>query len=432
MSSISSYFQGLHEEMIDWRRLFHKYPEPAWCEFGTATFIAQCLKEWGFELCMGKDLICDERMNLPSKETLNKFYTQAAARQDLDKELLAKTKGGFTAVAGILDCGDGPVKVFRVDMDALSIRESQLSAHFPFSAQFASVHDGFMHACGHDAHASIGLGLAKYLSQHKDNLQGRIIVLFQPAEEGLRGMAAVVNHPLFRKIDEAYGFHVWANREQNDFICGTYGQLASKKFDVKIKGKASHAALAPEKGINAMLPAAEIILSLEKLKSDFPSHIRLNIGQMQAGTARNIVCPEANLKIETRAGDTVSCDQLFNAAIKTIEDITKKYACSCKISLVGEAESAASSLDLAKRVKQVVNATGLFANCLEGELHNTYSEDFCTLMNHVQKSGGKAVFMGIGASNQTGTHHQSHFDISEDTMWKMAGVLAELIYRYNT
>ncbi|WP_439185939.1 M20/M25/M40 family metallo-hydrolase, partial [Carboxylicivirga taeanensis] len=185
-------------------------------------------------------------------------------------------------------------------------------------------------------------------------LQGKIIILFQPAEEGLGGMAAVVKHPLFKQVDEAYGFHVWANREPNEFICGTFGQLASKKFDVKITGKASHAALAPEKGINAMLPAAEIILRLEQLKAEFPSHIRLNIGQIQAGTARNIICPEANLKIETRAGDTVTRDKLFNAAIQSIEEITKKYACSCNISLVGEAESAASSGDLTKKINQIV------------------------------------------------------------------------------
>ena len=426
MSNISKYFQDLQEEMIQWRRLFHTYPEPAWCEFGTATFVAQSLKKWGFKVYMGKDLICDERMNLPAKESLNKFYMQALERQDLDKELLEKTKGGYTAVAGVLDRGDGPVKVFRVDMDALPVYESQFNEHLPFIKKFASVHDGFMHACGHDAHTAIGLGLAKYLSQHQEKLEGKIIILFQPAEEGLGGMAAVVKHPLFKKIDEAYGFHVWANREPNEFICGTFGQLASKKFDVEIKGKASHAALAPEKGINAMLPAAEIILSLEKLKAEFPSHIRLNIGQMQAGTARNIICPEANLKIETRAGNTVTRDKLFNASIKKIEEIAKKYACGCKISLVGEAESAASSTELAKRVKQTVTATSLFTHCIEGELHNTYSEDFCTLMNHVQKTGGKAVFMGIGASNQSGTHHQTDFDISEEIMWKMAGILAEL------
>ncbi|MCG8581417.1 MAG: amidohydrolase, partial [Bacteroidales bacterium] len=335
-------------------------------------------------------------------------------------------KGGYTAVAGVIEHGDGPVKVFRVDMDALPIDESQLNDHLPFNKNFASVYDGYMHACGHDAHSAIGLGLAKYLAEHKEKIEGKIIILFQPAEEGLGGMAAVVKHPLFKNIDEAYGFHVWANREPNEFICGTYGQLASKKFDVTITGKASHAALAPEKGINAMLPAAEIVLNLEKLKANFPSHIRMNIGQMQAGTARNIVCPEAILKIETRAGDTETRNELYNAAIETIEAIAKKYSCSCKTSLVGEAESAASSTDLAKRIKRTVKGTGLFENCLVGELHNTYSEDFCTLMNHVQKTGGKAAFMGIGASNKAGTHHQTNFDIDEGVMYKMACILAEM------
>jgi len=286
-----------------------------------------------------------------------------------------------------------------------------------------------MHACGHDAHSAIGLGLAIYLSEHKGKFKGRIIILFQPAEEGLGGMAAVVNHPLFKQVDEAYGFHIWSNRTKDHFICSSSGQLASKKFDVKITGKASHAALAPEKGINAMLPAAEIILSLEKLKTIFPAHIRLNVGQLQAGTARNIICPEAILKIETRAGDTETRNKLFNASIKKIEDITKNYNCKCKVTVVGEAESASSSIELAKNIKQIAEATELFENCIEEELHNTYSEDFCTMINHVQQNGGKAAFMGIGASNQSGTHHQTNFDINEETMFKMAVVLAELAIR---
>ena len=426
ISILSKYFQDLQQDMIHWRRLFHQYPEPAWCEFGTATYVAQSLKEWGFKVYMGQELIADKRMNLPTQENLDTFYNQASERLDLDKTLLEKTKGGYTAVAGVLEIGDGPVKVFRVDMDALPINESQSAEHLPFVKKFASAHDGYMHACGHDAHTAIGLGLAKYLSEHKEKLAGKIILLFQPAEEGLGGMAAVVKHPLFKNIDEAYGFHVWANRMPSEFICGTFGQLASKKFDVQITGKASHAALAPEKGINALLPAAEIILSLEKLKAQFPSHIRLNIGQVKAGTARNIICPEAHLKIETRAGDTITRNELYTTAIETIKTISKKHACPCEINLVGEAESAASSKELAQRIYHIVKGTELFSNCIESDLHNTYSEDYCTLMNHVQKSGGKAVFMGIGASNEAGTHHQTDFDINEEQMWKMAGILAEL------
>ncbi len=424
MSSITKYFQNLQDEMVQWRRLLHSYPEPAWCEFGSATFVAQSLNSWGYTIHMGKDLIGDERMNLPTNESLESFYAQAMERQDLNKALLEKTKGGYTAVAGVLDNGEGPVRLFRVDMDALPIKESESDEHLPYIKKFVSQHKGYMHACGHDAHTAIGLGLAKYLSEHKADIRGRIIILFQPAEEGLGGMAAVVNHPLFANIDEAYGFHVWANRAPEDFISGTYGQLASRKFDVVIKGRASHAALAPEKGINAMLPAAEIILHLEKLKADFPSHIRLNIGQMQAGTARNIICPEALLKIETRAGDTVTRDKLFEACIKSIEDLIQKHGCTVKITVVGEAESASCSSDLARKVHQNVTGTGLFKHCIESEEHNTYSEDFCTLINHVQQTGGQALFMGIGASNQAGTHHQNNFDIDEEVMWKMANVLA--------
>ncbi|MCG6197582.1 M20/M25/M40 family metallo-hydrolase, partial [Anoxybacillus sp. LAT_38] len=97
-----------------------------------------------------------------------------------------RLSGGFTGVVGILDSGrPGPTVAFRVDMDALDLQESADADHLPAAEGFASVNANMMHACGHDAHTAIGLGLAYVLSRMKGDLHGRVKLIFQPAEEGV-------------------------------------------------------------------------------------------------------------------------------------------------------------------------------------------------------------------------------------------------------
>jgi len=323
--------EQLEKQITVWRRQIHQYPEPGWCEFSTASLVAGLLKEWGYQLLMGKELLSEEeRMGLPDEEVLNDFFTKAQNRENSNSELLDQMKDGYTAVAGVLNNGEGPTILLRFDMDALPLKETDDTRHLPVQEGFRSRHENYMHACGHDAHTAIGLGLAFALMELKDRIKGKIILLFQPAEEGLRGAAALVKHPLFANIDYGLGFHLWADKPTEQLICATNGQLASSKFDVYIYGKAAHAGLNPEAGINAMLPAAEIVLALEKLKQEYGQDIKLNIGILQAGSGRNIICPEAKLSIETRAVNSELNHKLYTESLTVIERIVEKHKAAWK------------------------------------------------------------------------------------------------------
>jgi len=406
----------LEKQIITWRRQFHQYPEPAWCEFNTASVVAGLLMDFGYQLVLGKDLLstCD-RMGLPDQDVLNDFFTCAQNQKNSNGELLMQMENAYTAVAGILQNGEGPTVLFRFDMDALPLKESDSAKHFPVQKGFQSKYKNYMHACGHDGHTAIGLGLALALKELKERISGKIILLFQPAEEGLRGAAALVNNSLFANIDYGFGFHLWADKPVGQLICGTNDQLASSKFDVLITGKAAHAGLNPEDGINAMLPGAEIVLALEKLRKSYNKDIKLNVGMLDAGSGRNIICPNAKLCIETRAITSKLNQELYTKIIAIIEKIVYKYNCKFEIKAMGYADAANSSKKLSEKVEKAAQQMPYFSDIRLIEQAGGNSEDFTVFINHIQESGGQATYMGIGASNNAGAHHTSNFDIDEKT-----------------
>ena len=161
-------------DLVAQRRDFHKYAEPGWFEMRTSSIIARKLTDLGYEVLVG-DQVCkkDSRMGVPSDEKLEEQYERAVA-QGADPEFVKYTKGGMTGVIGILRCGEGPTVAMRFDIDALGVFEEHDLSHRPAKEGFNSVNEGFMHACGHDGHATIGLGVAKVLMSIKDQLHGTV------------------------------------------------------------------------------------------------------------------------------------------------------------------------------------------------------------------------------------------------------------------
>ena len=119
-------------------------------------------------------------MGVPSDEELEAHYA-LALEQGADPEFLPYTKGGMTGVVGILRCGEGPTIAMRFDIDALGVVEADEPEHRPAAEGFASVNRGAMHACGHDGHATMGMGVAEVLMAIKDQLHGTVKLIFQPA-----------------------------------------------------------------------------------------------------------------------------------------------------------------------------------------------------------------------------------------------------------
>ena len=161
------------------------HPELGWTEFRTASLIARHLSDLGFELRLGREAVAsDARVGVPPAIEIERAYA-LARRQGAAAEYLEAFEGGHTAVICTMHgSAPGPTTAIRVDVDALPIEEDATLLHTPTREGFASIRAGCMHACGHDAHAAIGIGLARVLSELRVGLAGTVKLLFQPAEEG--------------------------------------------------------------------------------------------------------------------------------------------------------------------------------------------------------------------------------------------------------
>ena len=177
-------------KLTKWRREFHRFPEIGWSEFWTTSRIADYLEEMGFDILLGKQIIHPDFVRGRQQKVVEKGLQNAIAYG-------AKTKwldkmDGYTGCVAILDSGKpGKTLALRFDIDCVNVTETTDPQHLPNQLDFRSVNDGFMHACGHDAHITIGLGTALWLSQNKDKFSGKVKIVFQPAEEGVRGAAAI-------------------------------------------------------------------------------------------------------------------------------------------------------------------------------------------------------------------------------------------------
>ena len=226
----------LQEYMAGIRRNLHRFPETGWLEMRTSALLAKELTQMGYEVITGRAL-CSEaaRMGLPTAKQTQEHLARVLEYGCEEEFLTQDMREGFTGVIGILRCGEGPTVGqgptigLRFDIDALGMQEWPDDTHRPTREGFASVNPGMMHACGHDAHAAIGLGVAKILSEMKDELCGTVKIIFQPGEEGARGARAIVANGHLDDVDVFIGSHVAPTEDldDGDVTPGTYGSLAT-------------------------------------------------------------------------------------------------------------------------------------------------------------------------------------------------------------
>jgi len=346
-------------DLVAQRRDFHKYAEKGWFEMRTSSIIARKLTEMGYEVLVG-DQVCkkDARMGVPSEEELEEQYARAVA-QGADPEFVKYTKGGMTGVIGILRCGEGPTVAMRFDIDALGVFEEKDPSHRPACEGFASVNEGFMHACGHDGHGTIGLGVAKVLMSIKESLHGTIKLIFQPAEEGVRGAKAIVENGHLDGVDYLIGSHVSDKKEDDPAVVipGSHGSLATTKYDVYFHGVSAHAGGSPEKGKNVMLAVGTAILNLYAIPRNSAGMSRINVGTVEAGSGRNVIADIAKMEIEVR-GETTEINQYMEEYAKNIiEGAAKMHGCTCDMRVMGSAYSLTSDQALMDRVRRVCEET---------------------------------------------------------------------------
>ena len=425
---ISQMSDDVTPHMVSLRRDFHKHAEPGWLEMRTSSIIAKELTELGYEVLVGED-VCkrDARMGLPSDEVLEKAY-ERAIKQGADSTFIEATKGGMTGVIGILRCGEGPTVAMRFDIDALGVYESEDADHIPKKEGFASINTGAMHACGHDGHAASGLGVAAVIMKIKEHLHGTIKLIFQPAEEGLRGAKAIVENGHLDDVDYLLGSHITeTDKEGNDITAGSYGSLASFKYDVTYHGLSAHAGGNPQAGKNALLAAACAVTNLYAIPRHSGGASRINVGRLIAGSGRNVIADEAFMELEVRGDTTAINEYVSEYALRILKNSAEMHGCTVDIKLMGAAESLASDEKLCLRIAEIsANELGLKVSNKLSE-KNGGSEDISYMMNRVQSRGGLTSFMRI-QTDCAGVAHNRKFDFDEGYLPKAVKVFCAATY----
>ncbi len=264
--AILNRFSEMLPEISEWRRDLHAHPELRFEEHRTAAFVASKLKEFG----------CDE--------VVSGF--------------------GKTGVVGVIHGTSGSSNRtigFRADMDALPIQEATGLPH-------ASTIPGKMHACGHDGHTSMLLGAAKYLAETR-NFDGKVVVAFQPAEEGGGGARAMLDDGLMERwnINEIYGMHNMPGLQLGEFSVRAGAQMASPdKFEITVRGKGGHGGM-PHVTIDTTLVASQIVVALQSITSR-------NINPMA-----NVVVSVCGFRTETDTYNVIPNSVHLRGTVRTFE-----------------------------------------------------------------------------------------------------------------
>ncbi|MBE9182727.1 amidohydrolase [Oculatella sp. LEGE 06141] len=388
-SRIRAEIQSLQAPLVEWRRHLHQRPELGFREEITAAFVSQKLTEWGINHQTG----------------------------------IAKT--GIVAL--IPGSQPGPVLGIRADMDALPIQEQN---EVPYRSQ----HEGVMHACGHDGHTAIALGVAYYLSRHPESFTGTVKLIFQPAEEGPGGAkpmieAGVLKHP---DVDAIIGLHLW-----NNLPLGTAGvrdgalMAAVELFDCTISGKGGHGAM-PHQTIDSIVVGSQVINALQTIVARNVDPLKsgvVTVGKFHAGHALNVIADSAQLSGTVRYFDP-AYDTFFAQRVEQI------------IAGVCQSHGASYTLNYRKLYPPVIN-DGAIANLIRS-VAETVIETPAGVVPNCQTMGGEDMsfflqevpgcYFFLGSANpERGLaypHHHPRFDFDETALGMGVEMFVRCVEKY--
>ena len=372
----------MHAEITGWRRHLHTIPELMFDLPKTSAFVEERLREMGItDITTG----------------------------------IAET--GIVAVIEGKSDTSGRVIGLRADMDALPIEEAT-------GLDYASTHPGKMHACGHDGHTAMLLGAAKYLSETR-NFDGKVVLIFQPAEEGGAGGKIMCDEGLMEKwgIQEVYGMHNMPNNPEGTFHIRSGPLLASTdEFEVTITGKGGHAA-APHEAIDANLGAAHCLIALQSIASR-------NVDPL-----KQVVVSVCTFRSDNESFNVLPHTVLLRGTVRTLDNGVRDLAqerVTKLIAATAEAYGCTADIDYKRGYPVTVNhkdqteiAAGI-AEKVTGKVERETSpimagEDFSFML---EKRPGAYIFLGNGG----GAHvHHPAYNFNDEIIPVGCSWFAELV-----
>ncbi len=387
LNRIKDLTQQLAPRLIDIRRHIHAHPELSGHEQQTATYIAGVLSSTGLQV----------------------------------REAVGRT-GVVGELAG--SGADGRRVALRTDMDALPMEERT-------GLSYASRNLGLMHACGHDVHATVGLGTAMVLAQLGEPLPGDVRFLFQPAEEIAQGAQWMVDAGTVDDVDALFGLHVFPSIPGGE-IGVRYGALtaAADELEIVILGESGHGAR-PHEAIDAIWIASQVITNLQQAISRTQNPLRpivLSIGQIQGGRAPNIIADRVTLTGTVRSlhPDTYETLPLWIEAL--VANVCASYRAKYEFTYRRLVPSVQNDRALTQIIEQAFTeayGSDLLQNLLEPSLG---AEDFSV---YLAKTPGTMFRLGVGFRDRPNYPlHHPQFDVDEQAIAVGVVTLAYGIYRY--
>jgi amidohydrolase len=379
---IKSKCDAYFDEVVAIRRQLHQHPELSFCEKETAELVKRCLVSKNIE-----------------------FQSEIAGTG------IAATIKGESSSAGDISASPemtGKVIALRADMDALPIQETT-------DLPFRSVNEGVMHACGHDAHTAMLLGVAFILNDLRDQFAGTVKLIFQPGEEKLPGGASLmIKAGVLDKVDMIIGQHVYP-----DLPCGSAGfhagpfMASSDEVNITVKGRGGHAAKPAERD-NTVLAAAKIVSKLSELYPEKGSGVLLAFGSFIADGTYNVMPAEVKLKGTMRTYDENKRKAMKDNILKVSKETADELGCTAEVLVEQGYPSLTNDPALTEK------CIALAKECL-GERNVTdvpmmmTTEDFAYYSQKIP-----ACFYRLGTSNSEkgikAKQHTSIFNIDENAM----------------
>jgi amidohydrolase len=367
---IKPYIKAEEEYIISLRRYFHQNPEPSMEEYNTATKI----------------------------------------EEELDASKIEHKRIGKTGVLGVIRGKKGSNKriILRADIDALRMQDLK-------EESYASQNEGFMHACGHDAHAAALLGAAKVLKSKEAELAGEIYLFFQQGEEFGQGARVFIKEGLLKDVDRVFGIHV-ASYIPVGQVAVTKGPINASvdHFTITVKGQSAHVST-PQKGVDALYIASQIVVNLQAIVSrqtDPIDTVVVGIGVLRAGTAYNIVANEAVIEGTTRCFSKEARDKTNDSITAISKQLGAAYGAEVQLDFEDFASPLVNDEAVCDEVTVVAGDIVGVQNVVRQE-KSLGGDDFAEYLLQVP---GMYAFVGTLNKDKPNTmqpHHHGLFDIDE-------------------